>query len=246
MNAVPRLLRAELLKISTARSTWALLAALALVTLSIVVLSLGRLEAGELAGAQGVRRVLTIGGGIGYLFTLALGVMGMAGEYRHGSLGQAWLAAPSRWPVVLVKGLAYGLAGLGFGLVALLITFGAGVPGLASEGAGISYSSAPVRSAVLGTLAATALFAVIGVGLGALLRDQVLALSIALGWALLIDSVAMGLEPAVGRFFPGGTVTSLLRSETQDVLLRGRRRCCCSPTPSPSQLRERSRFAAGT
>ena len=152
------------------------------------------------------------------LVSLALGVVGIAGEYRHGTIGHALLAAPARWPVVLAKVLAHGLAGLLLGLVALAITFAAGVPGLAGEDAGVSYSSSLVRYVVLGTLVAPALFGAIGVGLGALLRDQPLALAIGLGWMLLVDSLAMSLIPELGRFLPGGALTSLVRGQTQDVL----------------------------
>lgn len=221
MSSVPALLRAELLRLRTAQSTWTLLAMTALASLALVVLTLSRLDAHELAGPRGVRAVLTIGAGAASFFALALGVVGMAGEYRHSTIGQALLAAPKRWPVVVAKLLAHGLAGLLLGIVALALTFAAGVPGLAGEDAGVSYSSALVRSVVAGTLIAPALFGAIGVGLGALVPDQRLALGAGLGWMLLVDSLAMSLVPQVGRLLPGGALTSLLRSQTQDVLAPG-------------------------
>ncbi len=176
------------------------------------------MDAGALAGDRGVRAVLTIGGSLACLFTLALGILGMAGEYRDDTLGQALLAAPARWPVVLAKVIAHGLAGLTFGLVALVATFAVGVPGLASEGAGVSYSSGLLRAVVTGTMFAAAMFAVVGVGLAAVVRDQRIALGAGLGWALLVDSLAMAVAPGAGRLLPGGAVTGLLRVETDDVL----------------------------
>lgn len=217
MSLIAQLLRAELLKIRTSRVTWALLAAMALVTLVVVVLTLSTLDADELAGSRGVRRVLTLGGAIAGIFTLALGIVGVAGEYRHDTFGQTLLAAPARWQAVVAKVLAYALAALLFGLVALVVTFAVGAPGLADD-ARISLSNELPRSIVLGTLLTAMLFAVIGVGLATLLRDLALALSVGLGWTLLVDSLAMALVPEVGRFLPGGAVTGVLRSQTQNVL----------------------------
>jgi hypothetical protein len=218
MSAVGPLLRAELLRIRTSRMTWILLGAMALATVGVVALTLSALDAGELAGARGVRKVLTIGAGVSCFFTLSLGVIGMAGEYRHGTIGHPLLAAPARWPVVVAKASAYAMAGLAFGLVALALTFAIGAPGLAAEHAGIAYSSGLVRYAVVGTLAAAALFGVLGVGLGAVVHDQSLALALGLGWMVLVDGIVSELAPSVGKFLPGGAVTSLLRSQTQDVL----------------------------
>lgn len=221
MNAAPQLLQAELLKIRTSRTTWLLLGAMVVVILAIVGLTLGSRDADELEGARGVRTVLTIGGGVACFFTLALGVVGMAGEYRHATVGHTLLAAPERWPLVVAKAIAYAAAGLLFGLVALAATFALGLPGLAAQDAGVSSSSALLRTAVLGTLLSGAVFAVIGVGLAAVLRDQVLALSVGLGWMAVVDTLALSLAPGVGKFFPGGALAGLLRSQSQDVLAVG-------------------------
>lgn len=221
MNALPDLLRAELLKLRTSRTTWLLLGAMTLTTLAVVALVLSSHDASDVEGARGVRKVLTIGGGVSCFFALSLGVVGMAGEYRHATIGQALLGAPARWPIVVAKLLAQGGAGLLFGLVALAATFAVGLPGLAGKDAGVSSSASLVRYVALGTVVAPAAFAMIGVGLAALARNQALALSIGLGWMALVDTAATGLAPAVGKFLPAGTVDGLLRSRTDDVLPTG-------------------------
>lgn len=221
MSAVQRLLRAELLALRSSPASGRLLGAAAIVTLAIVALTLIRLDASELAAARGVREVLTTGAGVASVIALAAGVVGMTAGYRHGTLGQSLLSAPTRWPVVVAKALAFALAGVVLGAVALAATFAAGVPGLASEDAGVSYSSTLVRYAVAGTLLAPALFGAIGVGLGALVRDQRIALAAGVGWLLVVDNVAHSAVPAVAKFLPGGALTSLVRGETQDVLPAG-------------------------
>ena len=221
MRSVRRLLRAELLGLRTSSHAGPLLAATAILTLAIVALTLSRLDGDELAAARGVREVLTIGAGVASVIALAAGIVGVTAEYRHGTIGQALLSAPARWPVVVAKALAYALAGLALGVVALAATFAAGVPGLAGEDAGVSYSSALVRYAIAGTLLAPALFGAIGVGLGMLVRDQRYALAAGPGWLLVVDNVAMSAAPAVAKFLPGGALTSLVRGQTQDVVPAG-------------------------
>ena len=218
MSTLRPLLRAELIKLRISPTARALLGLMALATLVLAALTLNALDAGDVANARGVRRVLAIGGWVSCFFALALGIVGMTGEYHHATLGHAVLAAPRRWPVLVAKLVAYALAGLLLGLAALAVTFAVGVPGLAGKDAGVAYGSSLVRTVIAGSLLAPALFGVIGVGLGALLRDQRLALAAGPGWLLLVDSLAMSVVPGLGRLLPGGAVTSVLRSQTEDVL----------------------------
>ena len=55
---------------------------------------------------------------------------------------------------------------------------------------------------VLGTLFMTALWAALGVGLGALVKNQVFAVIGMIVWAFVIDNLLRGLVPDVGRFTP--------------------------------------------
>lgn len=110
-----------------------------------------------LSGENGVRSVLPLGGGTAYLFVLAVSIIGMAGEYRHGKIGHTLLAAPERWRVI-------------------------------------------------------------GVGLAALLKDQVLALFTGIGLTLLIDLILSGVVPEVNKFLPGGALSGLLNGAGEDLL----------------------------
>ena len=48
-----------------------------------------------------------------------------------------------------------------------------------------------------------------GVGVGALLRNQTVAVTVALVWVLVVEGVLVGFAPAVGRWLPGGAGSAL-------------------------------------
>lgn len=56
---------------------------------------------------------------------------------------------------------------------------------------------------------ASPLFAVIGLGLGALIRNQIAAIAVAAGWLWLSEPVVYATVPAVGRWFPGGALQAI-------------------------------------
>jgi hypothetical protein len=58
-------------------------------------------------------------------------------------------------------------------------------------------------------VAAVTIYAVLGVGFGALLRNQVAAIVVALVWVLLADSLLVTFLPEVGRWLPGGAASAM-------------------------------------
>lgn len=221
MTVVRRLLRAELVKITSTRVTWALFAGAVALTLGLVALQIGGLSAKALHGDVGLRKVLPLAGSAATPFALALGVVGMAGEYRHGSIAQAMLAAPRRWQIVVAKLIAYSLAGLVLGAVCVVAAYALAGPWLDAKHAGFGIGDSLPLEIAVGSILGSAMVAAIGVGLGAVLKDQVAALLVGIGWTLVIDTVATSAAPGVGKFFPGGAEAALMREQSQDLLPMG-------------------------
>jgi hypothetical protein len=215
---VGRLLHAELLKVRTTIVLWALVGAMALLVAGLVALTVGTGDEETLAGENGVRSVLPLGAQMAYFFTLAVGVIGMAGEYRHGTIGHTLLGAPARWQVIVAKVVAYAVVGLLFGVVAVALTYGISGPWMESKDYGWSLENTLPKEIIAGSLVGTALFGVIGVGLAALLKDQVAALFVGVGWTLLVDTVVSGVAPEVGKFLPGGALAGLTNGSVEDLL----------------------------
>jgi ABC-2 type transport system permease protein len=55
----------------------------------------------------------------------------------------------------------------------------------------------------------TGLFAVYGVGLGALLKNQVVAIVVGLGFTLVIENIVAAIWPTIGEYLPGQAAAAL-------------------------------------
>ena len=74
-------------------------------------------------------------------------------------------------------------------------------------------------SAMAGLVVASALWAAIGVGVGALVRHQVAAVVGALVWVLVVENLGTALLGDAGRYLPSQAGRALARAAQGDVLI---------------------------
>ena len=218
------LLRAEWRKLFSTPIWWALLAGgAALTALSTVVTILttkGSLGPRARAPVTAIR-VLDSVPGIRNVFSqassaevmiLVLGLLAITGEYRHATITQTFLTTPVRGRVVIAKLVAYALVGVGFEVVAGVVNVGIALPWL-----GALHLHTPVLThdsllVLVTVLISGALYGLLGVGVGALVRNQVLAVVIALAWMFVVEGLLSALAPSVGKWTPGGAASGLHRN----------------------------------
>lgn len=215
------LLRSELRKIATTRLWWGLLLGLVAawggLTLLIALIAGSTSQGASFPGLDDpgtVRSVYTAGLSTAYLFSLAFGVIAMSGEYRQQTITATLLAAPRRSRVVLAKLVAVALVGLGYGLAGALAGVAVGAPVIALRGYPTQLADGSVYRALAVATLAVALWAVLGLGVGTLLRNQVVALGVSVGVAWLAEPLlALGLNAAglgsVARFLPGQATSAV-------------------------------------
>ena len=80
------------------------------------------------------------------------------------------------------------------------LALGAGVAMIRARGFDVSIDSGDVRRLLLGTIVMSALWAAFGVGLGALVRNQVLAIVGLFAWVFVVEILLFQYLPAVARF----------------------------------------------
>jgi ABC-2 type transport system permease protein len=214
-----RLVRAELLKIPTTKVAWGMFGLAA----AFVLLQLGVFVAlsGVGSGDDGLPPMTdpdmvraTYGSGTaGILFVMLLGIMGISGEYRHQTITQAFLTTPRRERVIAAKLVSYALVGLVAGLVLVLLTVVIALPAIEIKDGPASPLRNDVPTVLVGTVVACALYAVVGLGLGSLLRNQVAAIVVAVGWVQLVEGIVVLALPEVGKWLPGGAVQSLVQAD---------------------------------
>jgi len=202
------LLRAELLKLRTVRTTWILVGIALAIVLGVDLLALGLMDGGATVDDGDVDSVLSFTA-IGDLLLLSLGIVSMAGEFRHGTVTSSFLATPSRWPVIAAKALAVALVALLYAAVALALTAAVGLPWLAAEDANLELGGGDAALAVTGRLLYAAISAVLGVGVGAVLRNQAAGLTVALVALLAVEPALAAVSEDVAVYGPTGAGLAL-------------------------------------
>ena len=99
--------------------------------------------------------------------------------------------------------------GVAVGIVASLLTLAIALPWLAQRNIDLGAHGTDILVVLAGGIAATALGALMGVGLGALMTNQTLAVTVTLVWVLVVESLLGSFASGVGRFFPGGAASAM-------------------------------------
>lgn len=214
MNA---LIRAELLKQRTTRTTSLVFLAMAGLITLVVLLHVFSLKMVNLSSRDGQLKVLGWGTGIGTLFAAILGALSITGEFRHGTIRPTLLATPRRPQVVGAKLIASVLAGLAVGVLAEGFTAALETAGLAARGIHIGLNGGDFVQLLGGGAVAAGLFAAIGAGIGAAARSQIGTITGLCLWSLLVETILIGNTPSFGKFMPGASAGALAGAvQTQD------------------------------
>jgi ABC-2 type transport system permease protein len=209
-----RLVHAELLKLWTTRTARIVLALAGAGTaaLTVAVLALAGRPGQPALGEDALRQLVGVPNGPLTLAALLLGILGMAGEFRHGTATPTFLVTPRRGRVVAAKLAASAIAGLAVALVAVVVVLAIAVPWLPAKGIHVPLADPGLAARVGGLAAAVALYAVLGTGIGALLRNQFAAVVAGLLlWQGTVEDVVVGVlgRPGLGRWLPGGAAAAL-------------------------------------
>jgi ABC-2 type transport system permease protein len=199
-------LRAELLKLRSAPTIPGLLAGMVGLVLFAVLLHALGLTAEGIDGTEEQLMVLGRGEFLGALFAGLLGAISITGEVRHGTIRPTFLVTPRRGRVVAAKVWASSLVGAGFGLMAGGVAVGVGTAALRARGIEVQLDGGDYALLIAGSTGAAALWAAIGVGVGAVVRNQVPTLVGICAWLLFVEGLLVGDVAdiaEVGRFAPG-------------------------------------------
>jgi ABC-2 type transport system permease protein len=194
--------------------------------LGLFVGLLGLVAFGVVAGAFGSeadlalrehQRELVGNGAFGALFAALVGVMAMTSEFRHGTIRATFVFTPDRIRVVAAKVVASMLVGVGFGGLAAGFALGTGVGLVRGRGYDVLLDSGDARRLVLGTIVMSALWGALGVGLGAVVRNQVVAIVGLCAWVFLVEIIFFQYLPEVGRWAPGAAGTAMTGDTVGDT-----------------------------
>ena len=201
-------LLSELRKMRTTRTNLGLLAGM-IVLILVFLLAVGLAgTSADLAEHNHQHRLFAIGTQAA-LFATLIGVMAITSEFRHGTIRPTFVVTPDRGRVIVAKVISSLLMGLLFGAFAIGLSFAIGYPVLVARGARFVLDANDVLLLVLGTIGMTALWAALGVGFGAVLRNQVFAVIALIVWTAVVNPIIDSAAPGAGRWTPIAASSSL-------------------------------------
>lgn len=211
-----RLVRSEWRKVATTKLLWILtLASLGFVALNVLLLILvvpestpGLEDLNPLMDPGYMTVILGAAGGAS-VFVLILGIIGMTGEYRHMTITSTFLAAPRRGTVLVAKAITYAVVGAAVAVANVAVAAVLAVVLLAGKDHAPLEAGA-VGRVLFGVALGLAIYAVVGISVGALLKNQVGAIVAAVVWVLLVEPLVGLFVEGAAKWLPGGALNAAM------------------------------------
>jgi ABC-2 type transport system permease protein len=216
---VTDLLRSELRRVRATPTIWWLLLGTAAIGVVGTLAPLVALDddAATLLTDRGLQGAMH-GAAAGVTLVIVAGIIGMAGDWRFGQGTQTFLSAPQRWRVVTARTVIYMGVGAVYGLVAGAACTASAWAWYRAHDLTLPLDRSAVWLTLLGCLAVSVLFGMLGVGIGAVTRNQVAAIVGTLAWLTLVEQALFAAAPSVFRWLPGVASFALRRQPSDDLL----------------------------
>jgi ABC-2 type transport system permease protein len=226
-------LRAEMRRISTTKQWW-------IVLISIFVLSAGyaalpavvaMLQSRAAAATTpftdpGIIRSIYNGGNVlSRILAMVVGIVAAGSEYRYGTLASSYLATPRRVRLLFGRAGALLIFGMIYGITSVAAGMLVSVPFvLAHGGTFLLNEPATWRSVILGACS-IALWTLVGMGLGILIKNMLIALVVGIILGFLVEpivSIVFFLKSwdQLLNLMPSGATNAMLEI-TSPVLFAG-------------------------
>lgn len=209
------LVKAEFRKLLYSRSTYGLLlAAVFVAVLSTVVtpIVIDQDETGLFGSLQDQAMVdgVYANGISSYIFALILGILIMTGEFRHGTAVATFLASPKRARVLVAKLAVAAFAGALLQLISAAASVGAGLLTLSYFTNVAEPSESVFTNLALAALLSGAILGLVGVAIGSLIRNQLIAIVSSLVWLFVLEPIILLVFVEAGKWLPTGAITGML------------------------------------
>ena len=186
-TAMIRLVRAEFLKVRTTQVWFWLLLGVVAVSALLVIAPIAN---NSITSERDVPDMFS-SASTAYIVVFVLGVLGVTTEFRYQTITGTVLQTPSRWAIITAKLITYAVLGVLFALVALVTQLVIAVPWLSSKHVTVDFGNAAVRHVLLAVFGVVALFGIVGLGVGALLRNQIVAVVVGILFLLILENLLL-------------------------------------------------------
>ena len=214
-----RLVRAELRKLSTTRMPWGFLLVLVAISATTATAVMVGTDAdgsrGFIATAEDQLSLMAFAGNAMVIAGL-FGALAVAREYAHGTVVPTFLTAPRRYRAVSAQLMANLLAGGLLGLAGAGLTVAAVAVSLPTVGFSFLPSASAVVQILLASAFAGAVGAVLGAGVGDVVRNTGGAVTVAVFILFIAPPLAVQLTSGAADWVPA-TLTTVLSGVNSQV-----------------------------
>lgn len=160
----------------------------------------------------------------GYVVPLLFGALAVTGELRHRTLGLAFLFEPKRGIVLASKTIIVFAIGLGLGIAGVVGAIAASLPVFNATDGDPMLGSAETWALITRVVIAIGLWAVLGFGVGVLVKNQAFAIVLVLVFTQFIEPVArMGAQfwdwsAQLAKFLPGAASDAFVGASVMNSL----------------------------
>lgn len=216
-----RLVRAEALKLASTRAPrWVAASAVGMTLLALSgAVASGGIPEETMRTAVGLRMVLGHGG-LAAILALVLGVLATASEYRYGSVVDTLLSHPHRGRVLAAKVTTLAVVGVAVGVAVAAAAWVGAAAWYAGKGIDLplGLGDATTLKTLAGIVAWNALYAVLGVALGTIIRTPAGAIVTAILWLFVLETAVAGLVPDVAKWLPAMAALALGNAHGSELL----------------------------
>ena len=234
-----RTLKAEFLKLRYQRSTWWLLVVSAVFASLQTTSTVASSDIGTTIGipgldtVEGVRNVYS-NAMSAYIIAMIVGIIMSTGEFRHSTAVATYLAQPHRNVVMGAKMIAAAVTGVILQLFASVVSIGAAAA-LLTQYDSVSLPASEFLRIIGVALLSGLVMAIMGVALGQLIRNQIVAVAGSLFWLLIVEGLLIAFAEDIGKWLPTGAISGMLSlSIESDVFSFGQD--LLSPWPATALL----------
>lgn len=209
------MLKAELRRLLTTRATYGLWIGAVVVVVVGAFSTISSASTSSLSGPVHEQTFFLLTSVNLSLFALLIGTRSITDEYRHGTIAWSFVAVRSRARLLLIKSLVAGGYTMVVAATAWLVGVAAALATASSKGGDLELAGSDLWPAV-GLTAASAAWAILGVHVGALIRQQVPAVVTGLIWVLAVENLGVAMLGGAGRLLPGQAAHAIAHAGATD------------------------------
>jgi ABC-2 type transport system permease protein len=194
-------IRSEWIKLRTARSNLVLLSLAILLPIGLTLLLALTVSASDVTRSD-LFDITLAGATIGRFLVAVLGVLVIGQEFRHNTIRVTFTAEPRRLRVMLAKIVTVAITALVVGAMCVFASYALGKAIFSARDLHFDTPTGTQARSLAGTVILYILYALCGLGLGAIIRATAGAITLIIVWPIVVEPIVFALVDPIKKWLP--------------------------------------------